>query len=209
MFYIFATGMVSTSLMKLAMIIHSSVSCMDEIEATPTIINKIFNSYQDPKLCDILKMFSRQISLRSRIIKSAFFVVDWTLMYSVRYSNTPPLMTITISIFEFWRCWAESRLFWSSLTNSAKLRKIWRQTVRVGFEQDFQWNYMFLNVVLCGLLGDFFGSSIFISLRPVVTPLMSCSFLAHFNILAAQFCVTAHSLRITGVQVGFLVFVWF
>jgi hypothetical protein len=85
MFYVFATGMVSTALMKLTLIIHSSVSCMDEIEATPSIINKIFNSYQDLKLCDILKMFSRQISLRSRVIKSAFFVVDWTLMYSVRY----------------------------------------------------------------------------------------------------------------------------
>jgi hypothetical protein len=65
--------------------IHYAVSCGNEVDKMPAIINKLLIIYQDSKLSVTLQNFSRQILHRSRVIKTPFFNVDCTLMFSVSF----------------------------------------------------------------------------------------------------------------------------
>jgi hypothetical protein len=65
--------------------IHFAVTCGNEIDKMPAIINKLLIIYQDSDLSVTLQNFSRLILHRSRVIKTQFFNVDCTLMFSVSF----------------------------------------------------------------------------------------------------------------------------
>jgi hypothetical protein len=74
----------SLSTIFLMIPIHFAVTCVDEIDKMPVIINKLLIIYQDSV---ILKNFSRQILHRPRVIKNRFFNIDCTWMFSVSFRS--------------------------------------------------------------------------------------------------------------------------
>jgi hypothetical protein len=65
--------------------IHYAVSCGNEVDKMPAIINKLLIIYQDSVLSVTLQNFSRQILHRLRVIKTPFFNIDCSLMFSVSF----------------------------------------------------------------------------------------------------------------------------
>jgi hypothetical protein len=56
--------------------------------STQILANKIMNSNFNDKITEILKTFLLQANHRSKVIRSAVFNIDWTLMLSVTEFKT-------------------------------------------------------------------------------------------------------------------------
>jgi hypothetical protein len=67
----------------LSYIINCAVKCSEEACKTPILVNKLLNIVNEQKLIEVSKIFLQQISHRDRIIRTAFFSIDWTLIFSV------------------------------------------------------------------------------------------------------------------------------
>jgi hypothetical protein len=80
-------------------IIKCAVVCVDQTKITRVLINKILNLYYKSDLADALNMFSRQISRRKINIRNAFFVIDWTLLFSM-ISSILAFLIVTFQVGE-------------------------------------------------------------------------------------------------------------
>jgi hypothetical protein len=67
-------------------IINCAVGCSGEACKTPILVNKLLNTVTEQDLIEASKIFLQQISHRDRIIRTAFFSIDWTLIFSVSCS---------------------------------------------------------------------------------------------------------------------------
>jgi hypothetical protein len=80
-------------------IIRCAVACVDQMKVTRVLINKILNLYYKSDLADALNMFSRQISRRKMNIRNGFFVIDWTLLFSM-ISSILAFLIVTFQVGE-------------------------------------------------------------------------------------------------------------
>ena len=74
-------------MMIICFMVSTGSKTSNTLRKTSVLVFKITNQLKDPFLLERFKMLSQQIDHREKVIKNAFFSIDWSLMFQVRFNE--------------------------------------------------------------------------------------------------------------------------
>lgn len=88
-------------ILALAFMANTGSKTSDEANRTSVIVLKIINNLEGNELLKNFEIFSQQITKREKVIRNVFFVIDWTVLFT---------MSATICTFLIITCQSDSTL---------------------------------------------------------------------------------------------------